>query len=317
MSNKIINCKCSCNKVMIWGSDAIIVLEGCEHIVHRKCLIDKKKCPICNVEINKYYNERELYKLKNTSYNFYQKYVDLISLKNSSHLSEKNLNKMFTNIPTFVNILSKIMTSKGFDKGKEIAEDLLSILNTKLIVHGEENISKDRKIIIANHTSIIDSAVISYLFSCGFLSSVTILQSTFGTTIINLIPLLLLNRSKKEKTVDRINKYVKDVESLCLFPEGVLTHPDTIIQFRTGAFYAGHPIQPVVIKYDTVVYDVSLDTTLQKLLSLNNLTIQVYILPLEYPPFNTQKIEEIRSKMAKIGNMALSRVSNKDINEDT
>lgn len=316
MTNKIINCKCVCDKVIMWTEDATISLDPCEHIIHRKCLSDKTKCPICSCALTKYYNEKELQKLSLTDNSYYQKYVDIVSLKNPSYLSKINTNKVVKRLPSTIDVITKILTSKGFDKMKEISEKMLTMFNTKMIVHGQEHITDERKIIISTHTSILDHMVIAYLFRCGFLSSITIMKSYFGRLVTGIVPMLLLDRTKKENTVERIKNYVTNEESLCLYPEGVITHPDTIIQFRTGAFNTGHPVQPVVIKYDTTVHHWSIDVSVQKLLSLDELTIEVFILPMEYPPFTAEKIESIRQKMGKAGNMALSRVSNKDINEE-
>lgn len=42
---------------------------------------------------------------------------------------------------------------------------------------------------------------------------------------------------------------------LCLFPEGTTTNNSCLLPFKTGAFRAGLPLQPVVIKYEgTKVY---------------------------------------------------------------
>jgi 1-acyl-sn-glycerol-3-phosphate acyltransferase len=178
----------------------------------------------------------------------------MVSMKNSSHLSHVNTSKVVERLPMTIDVISKVLTSNGFDKLQEISEKIMTMFNTKLIVHGQSNIANQRKIIISTHTSILDHLAIAYLFKCGFLSSITLLKSFFGRFVIGLVPLLLLDRTKQEKTVDRIKDYVKNVESLCLYPEGMMTHPDTIIQFRTGAFHTGHPIQPVVIKYDPIIY---------------------------------------------------------------
>ena len=314
--DKIINCKCICEKVIIWTNDQTIILDPCEHIIHRKCMKDKSICPMCNTTVTKYYSEKDLKKLCETDKKYYQKYVDIISIKNPSYLTKTDMNKVISKMPKLIDLITKFMTLKGFDKTKELSEHMMTMLNTKLIVHGQDNISTQRKIIISNHSSIVDHMVISYLFRCGFLSSVAILKSYFGRLVTGIVPLLLLDRTKKENTVDRMKEYVSNVESLCLYPEGMITHPDTILRFRTGAFHTGHPIQPVVIKYDPVAYDSGIDANVNKLLSADELTIEVFVLPLEYPPFTPDKIEKIRRKMAKAGNMALSRVSNRDINEN-
>jgi 1-acyl-sn-glycerol-3-phosphate acyltransferase len=314
--DKVTNCKCVCDKVMIWTNDQTINIDPCDHIVHKKCLVDKTKCPICGIEVTNYYNEKELIKLSKTDKKYYQKYVDMISIKNPSYLSTRNTKKIIAKLPATVNIISKIMMSKGFDKAKEIVEELLTMFNTEMIVHGENNIIDINKVIIANHTSVVDFMVIPYLFRCGFLSSITILKSYGGRLVKNIVPLLLIDRTKKENTVNKIKEFVKKEGSICLFPEGFQTHPDTITKFRTGAFYADSPVQPVVIKYDPPVYDPSIDKMVEKLLSVDKFNIEVHILPIEYPPFDDQKIENIRKKMGKAANLALSRVSNKDIKDD-
>lgn len=319
MTDKIINCKCSCNNVIMWTEDTTISLDPCEHIIHRKCLIDKTKCPICSTSVTKYYTERDLQKLSSTNNKYYQKYVDIVSLKNLSYLSTINTNKVVKRLPNTIDVITKLFTPTNTDRYEQtqnIAAKILTVLNTKLIVHGHENITDIKKVIISTHTSILDNVVNAYLFKCAFLSSIALMKSFFGKLTAKVVPLLLLDRTKKGNTVEKIKEHITNKESVCLYPEGVITHPDTIIQFRTGAFHTGHPVQPVVIKYDTVVHHWSIDVSVQKMLSLDDLTIEVFVLPLEYPPFTSEKIESIRQKMAKAGNMALSRVSNKDINED-
>ena len=57
----------------------------------------------------------------------------------------------------------------------------------------------------------------------------------------------------------------------------------------------------------------SFNEFLLKIVSIRNINIDVYINDFFYPPFNDQKIEYVRNYMAKIGNLNLSRVSNKSI----
>ena len=45
--------------------------------------------------------------------------------------------------------------------------------------------------------------------------------------------------------------------SVLLFPEGTTTNGRTLISFKLGAFAPGFPIQPVVIRYPFVHFDVS------------------------------------------------------------
>ena len=93
----------------------------------------------------------------------------------------------------------------------------------------------------------------------------------------------------------------------------MIVHPETLARFRTGAFHVNEPILPVVINYKPYVSDSSISDFLQKLASQNIINITVNILQPEHPPYGDEKIESIRRKMAKKGNMALSRVSNRDV----
>ena len=86
---------------------------------------------------------------------------------------------------------------------------------------------------------------------------------------------------------------------------------DTLIKFRTGAFYTGADICPVVIKYRNYVYDEDFYTGILKLLSQDSIIVDVYIENIQHPPFTDKHIEKIRKKMAKTGNFKLARTSNK------
>ena len=131
--------------------------------------------------------------------------------------------------------------------------------------------------------------------------------------LINLLPLLLIDRGKTSNTVEKLKEFVDTKRSLCLFPEGIMTHQNTLSTFRTGAFMTGHPVQPIILKYKPYIYDTSMNNYITKLFSQEKITVTMTILDIEQPPFDNNKIEMIRHKMAKAGNFALSRVSNKDV----
>ncbi len=124
----------------------------------------------------------------------------------------------------------------------------------------------------------------------------------------------MVNRGKSKNTVGKITKFMdENKKSVCLFPEGFLTHPKTIGRFRTGAFNTGYPVQPLIIRYNPVLNDDNPVFLFAKIFSQKKIEVNVQVLDLEYPPFDKEKIENIRHKMGRAGNMALSRVSNRDI----
>ena len=317
--NKSLNSKCICGAGLIWKKYSQVMLEPCEHIVHCKCLNlqkDKSKCPICKNNItgsNTLIQLRD--KLKSTrSKELYQKYVDMVSMTNFDNIY--NGKKNIFNLIDVIGIASSFPFLSGYDDGQNGCREVLSLMNSKIIVKGMNYINpKTPKVFIANHTTYIDFIIIFYLLRCGFLASTVIKESWLGRQIMNIIPLLIIERGKDTNTVDRMREYVKKTGSICLFPEGMISHPDTIIRFRTGAFYIGYPIHPIVLRYDPVIYDTDVSKLVEKISSEPNVTIYVDILPAEYPPFDMKKIEMIRKKMGKAGNLALSRVSNRDIKD--
>lgn len=326
MNNKMLNSKCMCGSGLIWNKYKQIMIEPCEHIFHYKCLLkqkDKTKCHICGVKITGSYTLSQLQDILSTQskaienaqrYRLYQKYVDMVSMTNFDNIysGKKNL----FNFIDIIGIASSFPFLSGYDDGKNGCREVLSLMNSKIFVNGMKNIDPHMpKVYIANHTTYIDFVIIFYLLKCGFLASIIIKDSWIGRQIMNIIPLLIIERGKDTNTVDRMREYVKKNGSICLFPEGMITHPDTIIRFRTGAFHVGYPIHPVVIRYDPVIYDTDINKLIEKLSSQPNTTIYVDILPAEYPPFNSEKIELIRKKMGKTGNLALSRVCNRDIKD--
>ena len=151
----------------------------------------------------------------------------------------------------------------------------------------------------------------------GFLSSSVIYDNIISKQLVDVVPLLIIDRGAgKSNTVEKMKKYVEKTGSICLFPEGMITHPDTIIKFRTGAFNVGYPVYPIVLKYKNVVADMFADSFIMKIISNQKETIEMHILDPFYPPFDENKIELVRCAMAERGKMVLSRVSNRDIVED-
>ena len=52
-----------------------------------------------------------------------------------------------------------------------------------------------------------------------------------------------------------------------------------------------------------------------KIITQHEITVDVHVNDLIYPPFDDNKIDKVRNYMAQIGNLELSRISNKFIKE--
>jgi 1-acyl-sn-glycerol-3-phosphate acyltransferase len=315
--NKDLNSRCFCGKGLNWIEEDLIMLEPCEHMIHKSCKTEVNNiCPYCHQKIKIFYTEGQLRAKKKDPY-YYQKYVDLISVRHCNYMSKINKRKIIEKIPKIISLASKIPFYEGKEGAIKLANDLLNIAHVELQVEGIENIPKDPKVIIANHTTDYDFVPLYYIFRCSFLSSTIILQSSMGRVLTRLANVIIVNRGHKEQyTVKRMRNAVKKYGSICVFPEGLLTHPDTIIKFRSGAFNIGYQICPVVITYEPNVFDSDMINYVQKVISQDKFKVKLTILPVEQPPFTQDRIEEIRAKMGKAGNMALSRTINRDIRDD-
>ena len=115
--------------------------------------------------------------------------------------------------------------------------------------------------------------------------------------------------------VSKIKNYLEEMKKIVIYPEGGMGNNNSIFRFRTGAFYTGANICPVVIKYRNFIHDDDIKQTIFKLITQNEIIVDVYINDIFYPPFDNQKIEEVRDHMAKVGNLEKSRVSNRSIKE--
>jgi 1-acyl-sn-glycerol-3-phosphate acyltransferase len=170
-------------------------------------------------------------------------------------------------------------------------------------------------VIISNHSHYLDSVVLYYLFRAGFVAGDFINQIDIGRIIASKLKLLIFKRGVDKNMVEKIKEYLEEKKKIVIYPEGAFANNETMIRFRTGAFYVGETICPVVLKYDKIIYDDDFKQMLLKILSQGNIIINVYINDFFYPPFNDEKIEEIRNYMIGVGGFEKSRVSNKTLKE--
>lgn len=312
MSNKIINSRCICKLGLPWiKNNEVIMLDPCEHLIHLKCFnkLHTTDCPYCHSHITRIIKANDFKYDKS----LYQKCTDIISMSNFDKMTKINFDQVLLNVPNLVGTLTQFPFTKGVNESLKLCENVFAMNNIEIIVKGLNNIKKGPKVFISNHTSHLDFIIIFYILKTGFLTSSVIRENSISKQILKMIPLLVIERGKDTNTVQKMRQYVENKGSLCLFPEGMLTHPDTIIRFRTGAFHIGYPVYPIVLKYKNVVADMSAKEFILKIVSCQKEIIEMHILEPFYPPFDENKIELVRMAMANRGDMLLSRVSNRDI----
>lgn len=309
--DKIINSRCICKKGLPWIMTKVIMFEPCEHLFHKKCVRDMALCPICNIRVDKV---RTITDTINNNRDK-QRFVDILSMTNTVDSYKIDPLDVIDNVIDLGSILLQIPFARGMKQGLEICKKILSMNNVDIIVRGEDKILKTPKVFISNHTCYPDFIVLFYVLKSGFLSSSVLGETWIGEKLSKIVPLLMIQRGKDVNTVDKMREYIKEKGSICLFPEGMITNQETIIKFRTGAFHTGYPVQPIVIRYDPLPSDISVTKFVLRWSSCKKMTITVDILDPIYPPFDEEKIEYTRKKMAEVGNMHLSRVSNKDLKD--
>lgn len=310
--DKIINSKCICGLGLPWIRNEVIMLDPCEHLLHFKCYIKQPfVCPLCNMVIKKIIRKND-YKKDKT---LVQKCIDITSMSNFDCLSKIAFDQIIINLPLLLDAIIRIPLIKGIKSAKELCRDILSMNDIHLKIKGLSKLQNGPKVFIANHTSHLDFLTIFYVLETGFLSSSVIKDNIISKNLTNILPLLIIDRGKKGNTVQKMKEYVEKNGSICLFPEGMITYPNTLIRFRTGAFYIGYPIYPIVLKYKNFIADMETPNFIFKMASHQKETIVMKILNPFYPPFDNNKIEDVRNQMGKKGKFVLSRVSNHDINE--
>lgn len=328
MSNKsnfnsnIINFYCTCKKRYFSIYKASIVLP-CSHMFHSCCINNVKNCPVCNQKITQILSEDDIF--SNKKYLTYQNDIMSVKIINSGKINYFILPLRITKFIVYLNTLILSKTTTNLINGLDFLFKFLCIKiniidNTSGNVFSvksnrfewNKDIINNPKIIISNHSSYLDIFIMYYIFKCGFVAGEFITSTEIGKLLANVCKLLIFKRGVDTNVVEKIKEYLQEQKQIVIFPEGIMKeNNDTLIKFRTGAFYTGADICPVVIKYKNYVYDEDFYTGILKLLSQDSIDVNVYIENIQHPPFTDKHIEKIRKKMAKTGNFKLARTSNK------
>jgi 1-acyl-sn-glycerol-3-phosphate acyltransferase len=325
--NITVNYYCTCKKKYN-QNDKIYFILPCSHLFHEGCIQNKTNCPICKCKIKKILSEEKIF--SSSKYLNYQNDIRTVKTKNTGFVNYKILPIGILNLTAFFNKACLIENQEQFINTLEF---LLRIINVKINIidkttnknfYLNNNIltwkykeDKDaKKVIIANHSHYLDSFILYYVFRCGFVSSDAINHLELGRLIVSLCKLVIFKRGVDTNMVEKIKEYLEKMKQIVIYPEGIMKdNNDILVKFRTGAFYTGANICPVIIKYRNFIYDEDFKELIFKLLTQQEIGVDVYICDMQYPPFNNESIENIRILMANIGNLKLSRVSNKDVIE--
>lgn len=305
---KNINSTCVCKYRLNSVNCEIIMIDPCEHLIHVECLKNQKRCPYCNVTITQIVKIND-YK---TNPKLKQKCIDILSVSSVDNLSQMSSLEIFSNTPQIVYIMTKLHL--GYNC-KQLCHDIFSLAGLTIKVNGLDKIkNNDKKVFIANHVGYLDALVLYYILECGFLASESIISDPFLKHIVKSIPLILVKRGTKQNTVNKMKEFISKHGSLCLFPEGMFSYPNTMSRFRSGAFRLNVPVYPIVLRYKNNILDTNMINFALKLGSNLNETIEITFIDPFYPPFNDETPELVRETMAK-ENVLLSRVFGNDYHD--
>jgi hypothetical protein len=333
----IINNICFCKTYFSYNKEKLSLLLPCSHFVHEKCineylysnvliiknLLNKIECPICKKNVEDIIPEDKIKKDKKI--NQYKIDLESVKLPDSGFLNYISLPFTVLKINTFLNKLIISETEKDlldtleiFFRSANIKINIIDNTQKNPIKFINNKIEWKRKIdnlcnkvLISNHSHYLDAFVLYYLFKSGFVASEFINKSDIGRIIASKCNLLIFDRSKDTNMVEKIKKYLQEQKIITIFPEGAQCNQNTLLRFRTGAFYTDAPVCPIIIKYNPFIWDDDIKNLIFKIFTQNLINIDVIINDMVYPPFNTEKINDVRNFMGKVGNIKLSRVSNK------
>lgn len=249
----------------------------------------------------------------------HQRFADILSVSYYDNMSHNTPTRFLDSVFDLATLFARLPFVTTPTGGKDLCAQVFALNNLTMKVYGIDKIKQEKnKVYICNHVSHLELAVIYYLLGTGFLASSIVGQSAIVDQAKKVIPLLTFERGSKDRNfniVDKMRDFVDEKGSICLFPEGIMKHPDSLTRFRTGAFHINRPIYAITIRHNDIIADGYINGFLYKLGAKRDINMEVHILGPYYPPYTPQDIEQIRIDMAYYGNMVLSRVSNRDVKD--
>jgi lyso-ornithine lipid O-acyltransferase len=139
------------------------------------------------------------------------------------------------------------------------AHGLLELFGVELVVHGDRFVGAgpDRgRVVVANHRSIIDIAVLLLLFGGALVARGDMEAWPIIGPAARAAGTIFVDRGSKKSGAIAIQRMVDRLalhDTICLFPEGTTYEDDEVRPFKPGACVAasraGVPVVPVAIVY--------------------------------------------------------------------
>ncbi|XP_019456944.1 PREDICTED: lysophospholipid acyltransferase LPEAT2-like [Lupinus angustifolius] len=163
-------------------------------------------------------------------------------------------------------------------------------------------------IIVSNHVSYIEPIFYFYELFATIVASESHDSLPFVGTIVRAMQVIYVDRfsaSSRKQVVQEIKKRAScdRFPRVLLFPEGTTTSGRNLISFQLGAFIAGYPIQPVIVRYPHVHFDqswgnISLTTLMFRMFTQFHNFFEVEYLPVISPLDDKETAEHFRERTA-------------------
>jgi len=114
-------------------------------------------------------------------------------------------------------------------------------------------------IVISNHSGYMEILYSSMRYGCCYVSKAAMASKPIFGTLMKCQQCIFVDRESGkshagEQIIERA-RHPDDWPMLAMYPEGTTTNGGQMISFRSGAFIAGAPIRPLIVKYRSWLFD--------------------------------------------------------------
>lgn len=316
------NCVCKlCNSRLNNDRKHVVVCTECSCISHENCYrkqTAQNTCPKCKI-VNRYRRESDLSKDS-------QDYINVLSTKRTTF--SPKIKDHLRLIKRFIPALHYFCrldrdcwrTTINPNEMNVFLDGIQWCLNIYVTVEGQENIDNNiKKIFVANHISDHDALIIPrFVMADGVLASVAVVKNPIGYRLQRYRKNIIIERGKKQDAVKIMEDYMKENNSLFVFPTGIFDNFKTISKFRKGAFQVAYSskyaIQPISVSSEQ---DIS-SMNQYDIFRLKRVDYKIKILPVVYgKDYGSVEdfAEDVRKMIANAGGLLLSNVYPSDVKD--
>lgn len=125
----------------------------------------------------------------------------------------------------------------------------------RIKVNGTRASQREAPIVVSNHVAPWEGFALMHLCGATFVSRSENVRIPIFGSVIKGLQSIVVNRdeaSSRDAVSNEIKRRATDAEAwptTGIFPEGTVSNGKFLLQFRTGAFQPGVPVQPVLIQY--------------------------------------------------------------------